>query len=156
MLPSAGAPHKFKSTKSIQIQFNEFDWLLIEFACRPHSLHQWNSSPNQFTQLTKSAAELMGWTVPLGPNAFKFNQSSINLPILKEKIDVIDEFDWRGAVILFIFIKIIHNWFHQQVNSINYFIFISYSKYYPYCYNNLIVRQLIDSINEINQSTPIK
>ena len=31
-----------------------------------------------------------------GPQPFKFNQFSINFPILKEKVDGIDEFDWAG------------------------------------------------------------
>ena len=52
---------------------------------------------------------------------FNFISFSICFLILKEKTNGMKEIDWAAAVILFIFIKIIHNWFHQQVNSINYF-----------------------------------
>ena len=81
-----------------------------------------------------------------GPLTQQIKPINLSFLILKEKRWL----NWliaAAAVILFIFIKIIHNWFHQQVNSINYFIFISYSKYYPYCYNTFL---FLHSLHEMN------
>jgi len=85
------------------------------FCCRA----KWNRSliKNKINLVFSSLTHSFAWAAM----PFNFISFSICFLILKEKTNGMKEIDWAAAVILFIFIKIIHNWFHQQVNSINYF-----------------------------------
>ena len=118
-------------------------WMLIEEWREKRAAHQarsskFNKSIQEIKIILISLIDFELLDCLLGPPKQRTNQNNLSFLILKEKRWL----NWliaAAAVILFIFIKIIHNWFHQQVNSINYFIFISYSKYYPYCYNTILI-----------------
>ena len=96
---------KWKESEALGSIPFEFVCLLSSSLCAPCA--GWPPAHNRPARRAEDQTQTPFHSLAAEP--FNLNSFSISLPILKEKRNEKNQIEWAAAVILFIFIKIIHN-----------------------------------------------